>query len=410
MLSVGIDWATEEHVVVFLGSPGHPIMTLTIPDTYRGYLKLLEAIQRHSAKRGEKEVAFAVEKRDLPLVDFLLAHGIPGYYVDPNKLSNYRGRYKSSGTKSDPQDAFILADLLYGDRDQLSLLSAESDSVKELRLLLADRESFVQEHVRLSHRLTACLREYYPEALRFFSSITVPTALEFLKTYPTATEARRLSRPHLKQFLQERHSYRKDIMDRIFEVLGQESIPVSAVTVRIKLQMALSLVEQLQAIGKTIARYDEQIRQASEKNAEVKRFGSLPGAGPVLAGGLYTLFGDDRRQFRSAKEVQCYVGTAPRTIQSGHMRKVCFRYACNHHYRTVLQQLALTSTRQSAWASAYYNAKVQEGKGHQHALRCLADLWVKVIFVMWRDQTDYSEERHLASIARHSINNKHLVA
>ena len=113
--------------------------------------------------------------------------------------------------------------------------------------------------------------------------------------------------------------------------------------------------------------------------------------------------GDDRTRFTSAMEVQSFVGTAPKTVQSGTWRGVCFRFSCNRFYRTLMQQMALSALVSSAWAKSYYKGKRAEGKTHQHALRCLANLLLKVAHAMWRDRTEYSEDRHLAQIMRHQM-------
>jgi hypothetical protein len=79
-------------------------------------------------------------------------------------------------------------------------------------------------------------------------------------------------------------------------------------------------------------------------------------------------------------------------------------------YRTQAQQLALSALRISAWAKQYYRGKRAEGKRHQHALRCLANLLMKIAFAIWRDQTTYDENRHLAQIMRHQLRQKSSMA
>jgi hypothetical protein len=70
--------------------------------------------------------------------------------------------------------------------------------------------------------------------------------------------------------------------------------------------------------------------------------------------------------------------------------------------RTALSQMALASIRSSTWAKSYYQRKRKEGKKVYHALRCLANLWLKVIFAIWKNNTQYDEI--IASIARHQLN------
>jgi transposase len=407
MLYIGIDWAVESHAVTLLTCPGKVLESLVIANTLKGFLKLLDAIRQHVGNGKPaltaKEVLFIIEDRNQRLVDFLLAQDFVGYLMEPNRMTGYRLRYRSSGNKTDPEDAFIMADVLCRDRDQLPTINPMQATVQTLKTLLLDREGFVRDQTRLANRLTACLRQYYPEALELFSDVTGKTALAFLAAYPDAAAARRLSREETRRFLTEHRCHCSGCLERIVAVLTQEPIPVPAVVARTKRRLALHLVQQLQAVQATVAEYDAEIQRIGDENEEVQRFKSLPGAGPQIAGGLYTLLGDDRTRFRSALALQSYVGTAPKTIQSGKMRAVCFRFGCGGFNRSLAQHLALSALRVSAWAKQYYRGKRAEGKRHQHALRCLANLLMKIAYAIWRDRTTYDENRHLAQIMRHRL-------
>lgn len=407
MLCVGIDWAVESHTVTLLARPGEILESLTIANTLKGFLALLDAIRGHMGAGQPAptpgDVFFIIEDRNQRLVDFLLAQDFIGYLMEPNRMTGYRLRYRSSGNKTDPDDAFIMADVLARDRDQLPVMNPINPAVQTLKTLLVDREGFVRDQTRLTNRLTACLRQYYPEALGLFGDVAGKTALEFLAAYPDSATAHQLSREQVRLFLTEHHCGRARQLERMMAVLDQEPIAVPAALVEAKRRLALHIIRQLQAVQATVAEYDAEIQQAGEKNEDVRRFKGLPGAGPQIAGGLYTLMGDDRTRFRSAMALQSFVGTAPRTIQSGKMRAVCFRFGCNRFYRTLLHQMALGALKVSAWARRYYLGKRAEGKRHQHALRCLANLLLKIAFAIWRDRTTYDENRHLAQIMRHQI-------
>lgn len=407
MLCVGIDWATGSHTVTFMTRPGEVLKSLIIANTLKGFLALLDAIHRQMGKDKPAptpgDVLFIIEDRNQRLVDFLLAQDFAGYLMEPNRMTGYRLRYRSSGNKTDPDDAFIMADVLFRDRDQLPTINPMNAAVQTLKTLLVDREGFVRDQTRLTNRLTACLRQYYPEALELFKDIAGKTALAFLAAYPESVVARQLSRAQIRQFLAEHHCNRSKQLERMVAVLAREPIAVPAAVIATKRRLALHIIQQLQAVQATVAEYDTEIQRIGAESEEVRRFRGLPGAGPQIAGGLYTLMGDDRTRFRCATAVQSFVGTAPRTIQSGKMRAVCFRFGCNRFYRTLAQQMALGAIKTSVWAKQYYRGKRAEGKRHQHALRCLANLLLKIAFAIWRDRVTYDENRHLAQIMRHHM-------
>ena len=407
MLYIGIDWAADSHTVTLLATSGEVLDSLVIENRLAGFLTLLEAIRKHLRKleptATSELVSFAIEDQNQRLTDFLLAQGFQGYLIEPSRMKGYRLRYRSSGNKTDSDDSFVLADVLCRDHDQLPRIAPDSDVVRALKTLLRDRESFVRDSTRLTNRLTASLRQYYPEALGFFEDVAGKTALDFISAFPDFAAASRLSRREVKRFLVEHHCYRETQLERILAVLGSSPTPVPAVVIRTKRQQALAIIQQLRMVQATVAGYNAEIERLGAENDEVKRFRSMPGGGPIIGAGLSTLFGDDRTRFKSAMAVQSLAGTAPKTIQSGQFRTACFRFGCNRFYRILLQQMAFGALRSSVWAKRYYRGKRQEGKTHQHSLRCLANLLLKIAYAIWRDRTEYCEDRHLAQITRHHL-------
>lgn len=406
MLAVGIDWATRTHVAVLMTKPGEILTCVTFADTYEGYLHLLDRIRAYAAQLKTEEVAFAIERKELRLVEFLLANNFIGYLVDPNRMEGYRLRYCSSGAKSDDRDGFVLADVLLKDREQLTPIKIESDAIRRLKMLLADRAGFVADQVVLTGRLQTCLREYYPVALELFADVTRPTALAFLETYPTLEQTKDLTDQTLRDFLKAHRAFSRQRMQRMLGALVKPAIPVPAVIVEVKHKTMLGLVAQLKGVQKIIDRCDVDIRAAMAENPETKRFDGLPGAGMIVSSTLSVLFGDDRTRFANAHEVQSYVGTTPRTIQSGQMRVVGFRFGCHRDYRAIITRWAFSSLRQAQWTKRYYDQKRKEGKSHYHALRCLANTLLKIAFTIWKRETEYVENVYLAQIARHRMNNE----
>lgn len=406
MLAIGIDWAIDSHTVVLMAGPGAILARFSIENSLQGYLHLLDRIRHYTASLQIEDVAFAIESRNLRLVDFLLANNLVGYLVDPNRMQGYRQRYRSSGAKSDDQDAFVLADILLKDRAQLTPIKAESETVQRLKMLLADRAGFVDNQTVLTNRLRTCLQEYYPAVLEMFADPTGPTALAFLETYPNLERTKNLTAEQLRDFLKDHHAFTKQRLVAMLKVLTNPAIPTPVVIVEVKQKTMLGLAAQLRGVQKIIADFDAEILTLVSDNPETRRFGGMPGAGPIVSGTLYALFGEDRSRYRDAQDVQSYVGTAPRTSQSGKSRLVGFRFSCHQGYRAILTRWAFSSLRCCRWARRYYLSKRREGKHHYHALRCLANILLKIAFRMWQNRVDYNEDIYLAQVARHRMNNE----
>src|SRR5207302_1329390 len=140
------------------------------------------------------------------LADTLLAAGHPVVPIHPNALKASRPRYSAAGSKSDPGDAFILADLLRTDGHRFRRLQPLSDETRALRALVRGRDDLVAERTALANQLRALLERVWPGAAALFAEVESPISLAFLTRYPTAQSAERLGEKRLARFLGQ-HSY-----------------------------------------------------------------------------------------------------------------------------------------------------------------------------------------------------------
>ena len=85
---------------------------------------------------------------------------------------------------------------------------------------------------------------------------------------------------------------------------------------------------------------------------------------------------------------------------------VYFREGCNKFYRNFVYNIAFSSLTKSAWAKAYYDRHRNRGHTHPHALRCLANLQLKILFAMWKNRTKFDENIYLAQKSRHKLKQK----
>jgi len=336
------------------------------------------------------------------LVDFLVTRGYTILPVNPNALARYRESRFPSKAKSDQGDAQLIADHIREHRRALRVVKIPDEKVRELKLLLEDRDRLVKEKVRISNQLTNTLKDYFPQALDAFGNITNKSALEFLRRFDTFEQAKSLSSEDIEQFLNECHCYQKKTRDRFGNVMKKNPSQIPQEIIRTRMRLKKILVGHLALLIQEIQDYEEQIQQVMGEIPHGDIFRSLPGADYVVGAKLLVLY--DGKEFSSVSEVGAFYGTAPYTARSGQSVYIRFRWGCNKFGRTTFHQLARSSLKKSQWAKKQFTKKREEGKGYHHALRCLANLWVKVTFAMWRDKTPYDEAKHLASIASHLIN------
>lgn len=80
-------------------------------------------------------VPIAIETDKSLMVVALQIAGTTVFAINPRAVARYRERHGQSGKKSDPGDAFVLADLLRTDRHQHRPLPAISDHASAIKTL-----------------------------------------------------------------------------------------------------------------------------------------------------------------------------------------------------------------------------------------------------------------------------------
>jgi transposase len=401
MFPTGIDWS-EKHIDFCVKNNDDVILRDRVDNDDDGFKKLLYSFAKENIALAD--VAVAIESPHQRVVDFLLARGVAVYPVNPAAVHEYRKSRKISGSKSDTADAELLADYLREHQKHLRAWRLSEGELRQLSLLVEDRDKVVTGKVRLQNQLRSTLLEYFPQAVKAFSDITTQTALEFLEKFPTFEETQGKTDEEWKAFLDECRCFHPQARQRFFLAIKCQPIEVDEAVVMAKSLFVTTIVGQLKAVVASLKEYNRQIGTLLNKFSDGDIFRSLPGVDVILAAKLLVSIGADRERFSSANELQSFFGTAPYTKGSGQYRSVHFRFACNKGMRAALEQMALASLRCSAWAKSYFARKRKEGKKAYHALRCLANLWLKVIFAIWKNHTKYDEMKHLASIALHQLN------
>lgn len=350
---VGLDWGEQHHQVHALDGAGATRLLFRVPHDRSGLERLRVAL---SALGEPSEVGVAIERREGLLVDHLLAWGHPVYPVNPKVAARAREGYRAAPVKSDGLDAFALADLLRRQVSAWRPVRRASSIHAELQALVRDRERFVVEHRRVQHQLRAVLETYYPAATKLFSALDRAITLAFLRRYPTAAEAERLTVHRLARFLA-RQGYTgrtapEVLVERIRSHMGAPNRGVDAARAR----AMLALVDLPEQVGRIVEDYETAIAALVERHPDAGLFASFPGTGLVTTATLLAEIGEDRSRFPSPGSLLAEAGLAPVTRQSGSSRRVGFRYAANHYLRAAWGQWMLTAIRISPWTRAAYDA------------------------------------------------------
>src|SRR5437667_1104698 len=256
--SVGIDWASAAHAVCILDQTGRVHWQGAVPHTADGLADLLARLRRFR-RRGSLRVA--LERPSGLLVDTLLDAGLEVVPIHPNALKASRPRYSAAGAKSDPGDAFLLADLLRTDGHRFRPLQPPSDDTRALRTLVRGRDDLVAQRVALANQLRALLERVWPGAAQIFADVDSSIALAFLTRYPTAHSAARLAEKRLSHFLVQ-HAYcgrraPRELLARLHAAppsrVADAEAEAAGDLVRSLVAVLTPLVAQIQQLGAAIA-------------------------------------------------------------------------------------------------------------------------------------------------------------
>src|SRR6185295_17046502 len=159
--SAGVDWGSEQHAVCVLDGDGAVLSRFIAAHTAAG----LELLTQQLARFGPPDqLPIAVERPSGMLVETLVAAGHPVVPIHPNVVKASRPRYRAAGGKSDPGDAYLLADLLRTDGHRFRRLVPCSDDIKALRALVRGRDALVAQRLVLANQLRALLDSFWPGA------------------------------------------------------------------------------------------------------------------------------------------------------------------------------------------------------------------------------------------------------
>ncbi len=389
-LFVGIDWASAEHAVCVVDDAGKVLDRFTVTHTASG----MDALRRQLAHLGP-DLAVAIERPSGLLIDTLVEAGFTVVPIHPNALKASRPRYSAAQGKSDPGDAFILADLLRTDGHRFRPLRPLSDETRALRALVRTRDDLVHQRVGLANQLRSLLESFWPGAAAIFADVDSPIALAFLDRYPTPQSADRLGEKRLAHFLAQ-HAYcgRRSsalLLERLRSaptgLCGEAESEAKGELVRVLVRVLEPLVVQL-------VKLSSAVEHAVAVHPDGPLVTSLPRAGRINAAQILAELGDDRLRFSSDDQLAAEAGVAPVTHASGKHRGVSFRFACNKRLRQALTCFADNSRHGSPWAADVYRRARARGCDHPHAVRIVARAWLRVLWQCWQQRQPYSLAAH----------------
>lgn len=387
---VGVDWADDHHDVHVTNDSAAVLDSFRIPHSYEGMEKLRQRLGKFS--RNPKEILLAVESHQGLLIYALLDTGYLVFLINPKATERYRDRYRMSSSKSDPQDAMVLANILRTDLHLYKPLPEETAADTRLRHLTRAHKTLIQQKVKVVNQLTVQLKSYYPVALQLFSKLDQETTLVFLERYPKPEKSAAASLDDIRYFFEGQGYTHPSRVSSIRDMLHRPALKAPKELEEVHQTIMLSLVAVLRSLLSEINKLAEEISDEFKRNPAHDIFSSLP-TGEISAARLNGELGSDSSRYPSREYVQTAAGTAPVTRRSGNTVLVFFRWQCNKYLRAAFQDLARESVKRCAWAREYFARQMKLGHKASRAYRALANRWAAIVWRMLQDGQPFSQAR-----------------
>jgi transposase len=395
LLFLGDDWAEAHHDIELQDEQGRVLVRRRLPEGVAGLAQLHALVADHLGDTDEpSSVIVGTETDRGGWVQALVAAGYVVYAINPIQAARYRERHTSSGAKSDPGDAHVLAEIIRTDRDHHRPVAGDSERAEVVKTLARTHQTMIWTRQRQTNQLRSMLREFYPAALAAFSEdLAGRDAIAVLAVAPTPTLGQSLTKPRIVAVL--RRAGRQRNLERraeqILTALRTEQLGLSealteayGVSVRSLVAVIITMADQVQSL-------EAEVERCFGQHPDAEIITSQPGLGVVLGARVLAEFGDDNTRFADAKARRNYAGTSPITKASGTRRVVLARYARNRRLADALHQQAFAALTASPGARAFYDSHRARGATHNQGLRALSNRLVGILDGCLRHRIRYNE-------------------
>ena len=393
---VGLDWAEDHHDVFVEDDTGRRLGGGRLPEGVAGVARFHELVAGHVD--DPVDVVVATETDRGLFIGALVAAGYSVVAVNPMSTSRYRERHSTSGAKSDPGDAKVLADLARTDAHNHRRVAGDSELAEAVKVLARAHQTMIWSRQRQTNQLRSTLREFYPAALEAFDELAGRDALAVLAIAPNPAAGRGLSRSKIAAAL-------RRIDERAIEIqtaFRTEQLQAPALVADAMGATVTALVAVIAEMQTQIERLETELADRFEQHPDAKIIRSLPGLEMTLGARVLAEFGDDPNRYADAKSRKNYSGMSPITRASGKHHVVLARYARNRRLADACYQWAFATLTTSPGARAFYDQRRAAGDTHHRALRALGNRLVGILHGCLRHHTHYDEQtawahRHTAA-------------
>jgi transposase len=291
--------------------------------------------------------------------------------------------------KTDPKDAWVLADYARRNADRLTWLEIGDELLIEMRIINGRDVDLAEDANRAANRCRDALVAVSP-ALERVSGARLGDAgvRDLLSVYPTPTALAAAGKTKIrKQIAKRSPRIAPKLADAVMEALAAQTITLPGEAAWA--QVVTDLADDLERIHARRAQLAAQVEELFLAHPLGEVLVTLCGFGPRTGARTLAEIGDPHR-FRDGGRLAAYAGLAPVDRRSGtSLNHTSRARSGNHRLKNAMFIAAFVAAQHDPEARAYYQRKRAEGKKHNAAIICLARRRCDLILAMLKTQTPY---------------------
>ncbi|UKS24800.1 IS110 family transposase [Paenibacillus sp. HWE-109] len=399
-LIVGVDIAKEKHVARAVNFRGIEIgRPISFENGREGFEKLFRWIQNLLAQKNLTSFLIGLEPTGhywFNLTDWLTQNNHEVVLVNP--LTTYRNKENrdNSQSKNDFKDALVIADAVC--RGFYFPYYQHGDVYQRIRMVMNDREYWVNQQTSLKNRIFRLLDIHFPEYCRVFEDWTTVRSLASLKIFPLPADVRLLTPLEMVSLWREKGGMKRaggrtgmEIATRLIAA-ARNSVgsKVGYVEARNDLKR---LLEDYERLAERLREFEQELEGLLEPLPEVPLLRSLKGLSTLMISALLAGCGD-LSKYAHGQQILSQAGMNLVNQSSGkHQGKVTLSKRGRPQLRKYLYLAVLTlvNNHPSFQQWHIHNVQVMKMKKHRSIFKLIGKL-ARIIIGMVKRQEEFKSD------------------
>ena len=386
---VGIDMAKTEHFAQATATDGVELFARSVLNDQTSIEQLIDDAGAHG------NVALVIDMTASAaqlLLTIAAERAVSVAYVTGLQMRRAADLYAGSA-KTDPRDAWVLADFARRNADRLAWLDVSDELLLRLRVLNGRDVDLATDANRVINRCRDALTAVSPGLERAVGQRLVQAGVrDLLGKWSTPAALREAGRTKIRNAIKKRSPRIADkVADEIWAALNAQTVVLPAEDTWG--EVIADLLGDLERISTRRGELATQIEETFLSHPLGQVLVTLCGFGPRTGARTLAEIGDPAR-FANGSRLAAYAGLSPTDWRSGRSINGAFQHrGGNHRLKNAMFLAAFVATQHDPDARAYYQRKRAEGKKHNAAVICVARRRCNLIHAMLTTATPYDPTR-----------------